>query len=145
MRDALLTPIWSPGRNDEIALVGDSFSRKLPGVSLVRPDGRGLRRLIRDPTTNAHWVPNGSHIAASTKGDVWIVDRAGGTPVRLTDGERNGYLNGEIRQWLPRVLPAARLPGTPIDAAVPSDKVVEGRILKTRRPADSPRAELPFG
>jgi TolB protein len=99
-------PTWSPD-GSEIAFVrGQSVASTVPsrfgGLFVMRADGSDVRRLTPDPPggadTSPAWSPDGREIAF-TRGmnlssfprvnmDIYVVDRAGRTPRRLTHTAR---------------------------------------------------------
>ena len=93
-------PAWSPDRN-RIAFAGASLGRE--GIWLMRPDGRGQRRLTAkagdgDPT----WSPDGRRIVYRRDNgenfDLWIVPAAGGKPAPLL---RTSRANEVTPDWSP--------------------------------------------
>jgi Tol biopolymer transport system component len=87
-----------PGRNGLIAFVVPAR-----GIAVVRPDGSGLRRITRDARDHGPaWSSDGSRLAFSRTGDIWVV-RADGTSLRrvtsgrVVDGQPAWSPNG---RWI---------------------------------------------
>lgn len=128
-------PIWSP-RGDQVAVSGEA--RGIGGVFVVRAGGGHLHRISKFETGAPAWSPDGKRLAVANgygQADLYVIDAASGRSERMTQGWRYGYSNGSP-QWHPRELRTERLGGTPVSAAVPSDSVVSGETLKTRRPVE---------
>ena len=129
-------PAWSP-RGDSIALSGAPEGEEY-GLFLVRPSGRGLRKISDFSGGQPAWSPDGTKIAITSsfvKADVEVVDAGGGPSRAVTQGWRYGYSNVSP-QWNPDGLRTEQLGGTPVSPAVPSDSVASGETLKTRQPID---------
>ena len=127
VQDADVRPIWSPAGN-EIALTRGRFAKKGYGLFVVRPNGRGLRKLLSG-ADSASWSEDGRQLAANAEGEIWIVDIAGHVR-RISEGSRYGYGNfgGE---WLPRRTPDSLLPGTRVSWSLPSDSLVTAEVLES--------------
>jgi TolB protein len=83
-RSSDLSPAWSPdGR--EIAYQSDS------GISIIKADGRGSRRLTRNPEDwSPAWSPDGGCIAFVRDGTIYIIDAEGGKPAKLMKRPQHG-------------------------------------------------------
>ena len=142
-------PVWSP-RGDQVAVSGEAHG--IGGVFVVRAGGGHLHRISKFETGAPAWSPDGKRLAVANgygQADLYVIDAANGRSERMTQGWRYGYSNGSP-QWHPRELRTERLGGTPVSAAVPSDSVVSGETLKTRRPverlvADGSRVVAKYG
>ena len=75
-------------------------------IWVVRPDGKGLRRLTRAPSShedyNPTWSPDGSTVLFERRGDpngedLYTIPAAGGTPTRLVDCTGDCWSDGEAR------------------------------------------------
>jgi dipeptidyl aminopeptidase/acylaminoacyl peptidase len=137
---------WSPdGR--WIAL-GPWIDRR--GVSVVRPDGSGLRRIapLSDlPLEPPVWSPDsravayleggsvleGGAVSLSRAQDVWVARADGRAGRRLTQGWRHGYPLFAA-EWHPRRLPTAKLGGAYVRWNVPTDSLAKGNELRTTQP-----------
>ena len=129
-RDAVRVA-WSP-RGDLIAITARLGLDKGKNLYLVRPDGTRLRKVFADVGIGELvWAPDGRTLAVSKDGDVWVLDARSGRGRRVTQGWRYGYYNWPL-QWNPARISTARLPGTPVSWAIPSDSVAEPGLLKTR-------------
>jgi len=123
-------PSWSPD-GKWIAVTSDA-------LWLVRPDGSGarqigrLRQLTVDP---ASWSPDLRSLAVtawtgdSGHIDIWTVAVDGSRTRRLTQGWRYGYSNFDP-EWQPQGLSIARLAGTYVSPANPTDSVASGNGLR---------------
>jgi Tol biopolymer transport system component len=92
----IASPDWSPS-GEQLALVSN-FLEKTPLVGTlytVKADGGAFRPLVRetvDPDEKPSWSPDGSKIAyashaGSGERDIWVVDVATRSAIRLTDHE----------------------------------------------------------
>jgi Tol biopolymer transport system component len=98
-------PAWSP-RGDLIAFYstrGQSFEGS--DIYVIRPDGRGLRRLTHMQGTHPTWSPDGRWIAFSgtprpseQPTQIYAIPVEGGTPIRLSTDPVGGDL---IPVWSP--------------------------------------------
>jgi TolB protein len=138
----ILLPSWSPdGRR--IALSGElttGSGADLKGTFLIRPDGTGFRRIsfLGDNPFTAAWSPDSRKLAVDDRcctPDVWVISATGASAHRLTQGWRYGYA-GYDPQWQPRGLRTANLRGRYVSPANPTDSVVEGNLVRTRRPVE---------
>jgi Tol biopolymer transport system component len=134
-------PTWSPD--------GRWLAFGLKGTYVVRPDGSGLHLLSKlDPRyTPPTWAPDSSAVAISgsfesqpRRDEIWVIPLHGGGARRLTEGWRYGY-DSRDPQWQPAGVPMARLPGTFVSAANPSDSAVHGHTLWTTQPVVSLAAD----
>jgi Tol biopolymer transport system component len=72
-------PSWSPdGR-----LIAFASSRGGGGIYVVRPDGAGLRRLVRGPTSDVVWSPEGSRIAFMGISGIYVARKDGQNRQRI--------------------------------------------------------------
>lgn len=115
-------PAWSP-RGDTIAFVRRDVRRWVPAILLVRPDGRGLRRLTRG--TSPSWSPDGRRLVFAWGHAIYRVDADGSNRVRLA---RELTLGGDALQprWSPdgrRILYVAGPRAIVIMSADGSDRV----------------------
>lgn len=76
-------PAWSP-RGPAIAFVRRHWPRWVPSILLVRPDGRGLRRLTRG--TSPSWSPDGRRLVFAWGHALYRIDADGSKRVRLARG-----------------------------------------------------------
>jgi len=143
------SPVWSP-RGDQVAVSGELGG--IGGLFVARAGGGHLHRISKFQGSAPTWSPDGERIAVVNgygQADLYVIDVASGQSERITQGWRYGYSNG-TPQWNPRGLRTERLGGAPVSAAVPSDSVVSGETLKTRRPverlvADGSRVVAKYG
>jgi hypothetical protein len=143
VRQATVYVSWSPNGR-WIALVGD-------GTHVVRPNGSGYRRISAHGTGTASWSPDSRAVAIEDRccePDVWVVAVDGSGERRLTEGWRFGYGN-HGPEWNPRGRPAARLGGTWVSPANPTDSRVEGGVLRAtqtiaRLSADASRVAVAY-
>jgi Tol biopolymer transport system component len=71
-----------PGRNGLIAFVVYGS-----GIAVVRPDGRGLRKVTKDRRDHfPAWSPDGKRLAFQRAGDIYAIGSDGRGLVRLTQG-----------------------------------------------------------
>lgn len=92
--------VWSPD-GTQLAFFGDGG-----GIEIVNVDGTGRRPLTigREPD----WAPDGSLIAFSRSGDIWIIRSDGSGETRLTDRANDPDFSGgfSFPRWKPRILPS---------------------------------------
>jgi len=76
----------TPGRAGLIAFVTHTYSEDVgAGIAVLRPDGRGLRRLTRDRRDRSPaWSPNGRRLAFERAGRIYVVNRDGTGLRRVT-------------------------------------------------------------
>jgi TolB protein len=90
-------PDWSPdGR-----LIAFASSRNTGGIYVIRPDGTGLRRVFRGPSSNVDWSPDGRRIAFQDRG-IYVLGSNGGRPRRVLRG--TGF---SLPAWSPNGLELA--------------------------------------
>jgi Tol biopolymer transport system component len=76
-------PDWSPdGR-----LIAFASSRRLGGIYVIHPDGKGLRQLFHGVASNVDWSPDGRRIAFQGDHGIYVLPRNGGHPVLLLQGD----------------------------------------------------------
>ena len=93
------------------------------------------------------WSPDGTQLAFSRDGDVWVVNANGGGLRKLTPGI--GYASTEP-QWDPLGRTTSEIGGTPVSPGVPTDSRVRNDVLETRHTigylsADGSRAVVAYG
>ena len=119
---------WAP--NGRWIALADS------GSAIVRPDGSGYRRISAHGAGAPSWAPDSRALAvaeAAGGADIWIIAVDGSGERALTDGGRYGYENSQP-EWNPRGLSTARLAGSPVSPANPTDSVVESDVLRSTKP-----------
>jgi Tol biopolymer transport system component len=73
-----------PGRNGLIAFVGHG-SAAWTGIAVVWPDGRGLRKLTRNPGDRSPaWSPDGRRLAFERRGQIYVINGDGTGLRRVT-------------------------------------------------------------
>jgi Tol biopolymer transport system component len=76
------SPDWSPdGR-----LIAFESNRGSGGLYLIRPDGEGLRQLVRGEAGDLDWSPDGRRLAYVGKNGVYVATAAGKEPMRVLRG-----------------------------------------------------------
>lgn len=92
---------WSPDRTWIALNLAVWNSDPDSQVALVRPNGRGLRRLGRSSWTAgfATWSPDGRDLAYTVLGGVWIHSPADGTTRRIWQAQ--GYRTVDGITWAP--------------------------------------------
>lgn len=96
------SPAWST--RNWIAFV------RANGIYRVRPDGRGLRRLVaRERCTDVAWSPEGTRLAFACRGRLWVADGDGG------DARRVAGASADDVAWAPD---GRRLVVHPFDSGV---------------------------
>jgi TolB protein len=67
-----------PGRNGLIAFVAHTYSGFGEGIAVIRPDGRGLRKLTHDSRDRAPaWSPDGRLLAFERAGRIYVMKADG--------------------------------------------------------------------
>jgi Tol biopolymer transport system component len=144
---------WSPNGR-WIALNGSPWTTDdAIGTYLIRPNGKALHKISDrgDWVSEPSWSPDSRWIAIEDRcctPDIWAVAADGSGDVRLTEGSRYGYASYDPF-WQPKPRPAATLAGTVVPQTIPTDTVVDGHTLRTRRPivllaADGRRAAIGY-
>jgi Tol biopolymer transport system component len=90
-------PAWSPD-GAAIAFERRRSARAAPAIMLVRPDGRGLRRLTSG--TSPSWSPDGRRLVLAWGDAIYRIDRDGSSRVRLARG-LNARGAGLQPRWSP--------------------------------------------
>jgi Tol biopolymer transport system component len=118
---------WSPD-GSLLAFVGldETFAAN---TFIVRPDGGGLRLVVKGGAGTS-WSPDGRSLAVMRGADIWTVAVDGSGRRRITQGGRYGYGN-ESPQWHPRGLRSERIGGLPVSAAIPTNSIAKGNLLRT--------------
>ena len=75
-------PDWSPdGR-----LIAFTSSRAGGGIYVVKPNGKGMRRLFHGASANVDWSPDSRRIAFQGAHGIYVIPSRGGRPQRILKG-----------------------------------------------------------
>ena len=76
----------APGRNGLIAFVAHTQSAaEAGGIAVVRPDGRGMRKLSRNPSDRSPaWSPDGRRLVFERRGQIYVINGDGTGLRRVT-------------------------------------------------------------
>jgi hypothetical protein len=106
---------------------------------VVRADGTGLK-VVDEKGSGTSWSPEGTALATVRNildegGDIWAVAADGTGGRRVTSAVRFGYEDSSP-QWHPRSVRAEDIGGIPVSAAIPTDSVVDGNVLRATAAID---------